>query len=364
VSGPRLVVTTCGTSLLTNTASQEDRPRLVRIANARELAREDRAFLDTCVGRARARLFSPTADVRSLSAELNGLLTFFRGKIPRADLHLLVTTDTAAGRAAAGLLQEWLCERLDMKPQVLDPSDLALRSSRELRWGLAQLARELEDWLAGYSGRLFNLSGGFKSINGFLQALAMLWDAEIFYVFEGGGDAITIPRLPVRLDLERLERHAALLRSMAFGGAVEAARLRGAGIPESLWVEDEGQATLSEWGQLLWGRVADELYKKTLLDPPPPMRLEPGLKEKLERQFREHLGTINRRIDQLARYLRQSRRGEGANVQGLDFKPLQGNPRPPATHEFDITHSHGALRGFGYFAGDGDFVICDLDLHD
>lgn len=359
----RLVVTSCGTSVLTNAVPESERKRLTALANARELtAPEDRSFLDHCVRLAREQLSAERSDPRRLSAELNGLLTFCGGRLPREDLHLLIVTDTALGRAAAGLLAEWMERQTGAAAQRLEPRDLALRSSEELRWGLVSLMKELEPWLGQYPETCFNLSGGFKSINGYLQAVAMLHRAEIFYMFEGAREIVCIPRLPLTLDPELFCRQPMLLRRLAIGLPVAASEARKARLPEALWLEASGGAALSEWGQLLWERARPELYRETLLEPPPPIRL--GLdRGNVEKRFRTLLETINRRIDQLAEYLQGGSGPAPVSLRGLDFKALEGDPRPPATHEFDITHSHGALRGFGYFE-DGGFVICDIDWHD
>lgn len=360
----RLVVTSCGTSLLTNTAaSPEERKRLITLADARDLEGEDRTFLQHCRERAATRLLSGEDDPKRLSAELNGLLTYFRGDLPRDATHLLIATDTALGRTAADLLADWLERRLGTRPQILAPADLAPRSAEELRWGLAHLMRQLSDWLEGCHELLFNLSGGFKSLNGFLQTVATVYGAEAFYIFETHTDVVTIPRLPVRLDLDVFHRHFGLFRRLATSDEVSVEEMRRAGVPESLWLAVDGSALLSEWGELLWEKAREKLYGEDLLPPPPPIRYAPGLEDEVRRRLRNHLLVINRRIDQLAEHLRRSGRNHAGSLGGLDFKPLRGNPRPPSTHEFDITHSHGALRGFGHFEG-GTFVIDAIDWHD
>lgn len=359
-----LIVTSCGTSLLTNTATDStQRKRLLELANASKLTGEDQAFLERCLAQARERLFSGAEDPRRLSAELNGLLTFFEGRVPRQAVQLLVATDTAQGRGVAQLISDWLAARFGCAANIQAPPDLALRSAEALRWGLASLAHELEQQCKGYQQIFFNLSGGFKSINGFLQALGMLYGAEIFYIFERGTELVRIPRLPLRIDAELFRTHLLLFRKLANGLGEAAATLRQAGIPESLWLEDEGDVCLSEWGEALWLAVKAELYKSELLPPLPPLCLQAGLEAHVQTRLKEHLAIINERLDQLAQHLSQRRSGHARSLQGLDFKKLRGDPRPPATHEFDITHSHGALRGFGYFDGEG-FMVTAIDWHD
>jgi hypothetical protein len=191
----------------------------------------------------------------------------------------------------------------------------------------------------------------------------MLYGAEIFYIFERGAELVRIPRLPLRIDAELFRTHLLLFRKLANQIGESAANLRQAGIPESLWLEDEGGASLSEWGEALWVAVKGELYESELLPPLPPLGFQKNLKAFVERRLKDQIAIINERLDQLAQHLSQRRSRHARSLQGLDFKKLRGDPRPPATHEFDITHSHGALRGFGYFEGES-FIVTEIAWHD
>jgi hypothetical protein len=46
---------------------------------------------------------------------------------------------------------------------------------------------------------VFNLTGGFKSLNGYLQTVAMISADRCAFLFEGAPELMEIPRLPVRL---------------------------------------------------------------------------------------------------------------------------------------------------------------------
>ncbi len=363
----RIVVTTCGTSILTNTSGDEDRRALIAHANRTEeevgnLPEGERLRLNRAVARATSRLASAgPKDVRRLSAELNGLLARFPD--PRqGGTHLLVTTDTWLGRKAAGLVREWLERRGCGVQEVIAPGGLSLRSPEDLRFGLTALVWQLDGWLGegGWTEILFNLSGGFKAINGFLQAYAMLRGGEVFYIFERTDRCVSIPRMPITVDHALFAEQVEVFRALALGLPVPAAEPRRRRLPEALWVEVDGGAMLTEWGELLWRRARETLYRKALQPPPFGSRITYArrLADRIGELDVNALHAFNRRVDQLARCL-----ARGVNLQGLDFKPLAGDPRPPATHEFDVTHTHGALRGFGHFEHD-TFVIEDVDWHD
>ncbi len=363
----RIVVTTCGTSILTNASGDEDRRALIAHANLtgeefRDLSAEDRVRLNRAVGQARSRLAAAgPAEVRRLSAELNGLLTRFPD--PReSGTHLLVTTDTWLGREAAGLVRDWLERQGCGVQEVIAPKGLSLRSPEDLRYGLTELAKMLDERLDGLKAEhlFFNLSGGFKAINGFVQAYAMLRGGEIFYIFERTDRCVTIPRMPITVDQTLFAKHVEIFRALHLGLPVTAVELRRREIPESLWVEVDGGVLLTEWGELLWRRAKKTLYRTAVQPPPLGSRIvyDRKLAERVAKLGADAPYAFNRRIDQLVECL-----VKGVNLQGLDFAQLEGNPRPPATHEFDVTHSHGALRGFGHFEG-GTFVIDEVDWHD
>ena len=108
----RLVLSTCGTSLLTHGATAGERRRLVACANAGtgELHGRARALIDRRVALAAARLEGDVAAARAASAELNAIVALAGGTNRwarghgRSDHHRLVHSDTAQGEEAARLL--------------------------------------------------------------------------------------------------------------------------------------------------------------------------------------------------------------------------------------------------------------------
>lgn len=52
----------------------------------------------------------------------------------------------------------------------------------------------------------FNLVGSFKSLQGYLNNIKMVYANEIIYIFEGkDSELITIPKLPVTVDIKIIE---------------------------------------------------------------------------------------------------------------------------------------------------------------
>lgn len=198
---PRAVVSPCGISLLIK-CNPNEAAWLNQRTNAQELPAADRERVDHMAARARRDLFEAPLDrVRHLSAELNGLISFYGSGFPteaRRDMHYLLHTDTCVGQVTAGILAAWLRERYDI-PVDLYATELSTRNSRDFRWGVANLA----DWCQQVLGPcrsqgyrvIFNTVGGFKAMAGIVQNLGMIWADELVYIFESGGELIRIPQL-------------------------------------------------------------------------------------------------------------------------------------------------------------------------
>ena len=160
-------------------------------------------------------------DLAKLSAEMNALLKFYDSNPTPQDMHILIHTDTWLGRATGNLLRQILEQRgfsvdtptiQDLRTQDLDSFQLAL--SELVKWA----AETLPAYQQGHYKIIFNLTGGFKSIQGFMQTLAMLYADETVYIFEGNKELLRLPRLPVRLDGEQIVHdHLAVLRPLALG---------------------------------------------------------------------------------------------------------------------------------------------------
>lgn len=350
----QLVLSPCGTSLLTNHAG-EHRSLVTKISNARspdEVPVESLAAARAVITKARAALAEATpATVHRLSAELNALSRLYGGDMAKGarDVHFLLCTDTWLGSETAALVQAWL-EQHGIQAQVQRQTDLRTVSVDEFQVALSDLARWCADTLPGYRDHgfrvVFNLTGGFKSVNGFLQALAMIHADETVYVFEGEQSLLRLPRLPMRMaELDHVREHVQQLRRLARNLPADAS-----GIPETFVFQVGGLTTLSAWGAAVWGELHRRLYEEKLWQPPSTLirfgpQFEDSVAKKAPSPDRRRM--VNQRLDDLAVLLEQ-----GTNPRRLDFKKLCGNPRPPATHELDAWADQDAKRIFGHYEGD------------
>lgn len=347
----RLIVSTCGTSLLTNIAG-ERRGLVTRHANAHrpeDVPEADREFLKGLIATARQRMRDATHDERAqLSAEYNGLACYYGDEPDSQDQHWLIATDTWLGQETAAILGEVL----GPTAQTKRIADLRTQDLQAFRLAMAALVRLCAEEIKPLGMKVvFNLTGGFKSVQGFMQALGMLYADETIYVFESSRELLRLPRLPLRLDVETSVRETlALWRRLEVGLPVCEQEIRG--LPEIFFFVIEGHVALSEWGELAWREVRDKLLGEQVW---PSIDAKVRYGEGFERSIRNCSGherrQINERMAELARHLREPT----FNPRHLDFKKL-ATPYQGSTHECDAWAAGGAKRLFGHFEQDA-FII-------
>lgn len=347
----RLIVSTCGTSLLTNLADN-DRGLVTRHANARRLEdipEEDRRRLQALVNAARQRMLEADIEERArLSAEYNGLACYYGGQFAVGDQHWLIATDTWLGQQTASILEEVLGQAA----QIKRISDLRTEDLQAFRLAMAALVRLCAEGIKPQGLHVvFNLTGGFKSVQGFMQTLGMLYADETVYVFEGSHDLLRLPRLPIRLDAETIVRDSLrVFQRLDVGLPVSQTETNG--IPEIFLFIVNGEVTLSEWGELIWQETRKTLLAERLwpsIDDK--LRYAPGFERSLCNCSAEERRLVNERLAELARHLCEP----GFNPRRLDFKKL-ATPYGGSTHECDAWAHGNAQRLFGHFE-DGIFVL-------
>lgn len=357
----RLIASTCGISVLRNGASREDQALLNRCANRKAPLPSDdwpTALAQLAMQAAATMNGAPASVAACASAELNGIITYYGERWPREarqDTHVLLHTDTHLGATAAEIVKDYL-ERAGVHATLQRLVGLTTASSAAFEAGMQEAVlwcQEADRDQRRHGVRVvYNLSGGFKSWLGYMSALGMLYADELVYIFEDSKALIRIPRLPLAIDDAAVAKDFDVLRRMRIAPvpADDAAAVR-----ESLVTVHEGMASLSFLGAVLVEARCDRVYPSRLLESPHPLlRFGSRLGSAVGQwQGQRQMEDINRRVDDLAQYLAS---GGHNNVRRLDLKPLQGNPCPPSTHEFDLWSDGAAWRGFGHYA-DQVFII-------
>ncbi len=351
----QFVLSTCGTALLTNQANGEERRLIIQYANAKhkeDIPNSEADILTQLIQRAGDKLQSADPQTASkMSAELNGIIKLYGGTITAAnDHHLLLYTDTWLGEEAASLAAGWL-RKHGLSVETKRQKDLQTAELEAFQLALSDLVRWCEEVLPDYRNKhyriVFNLTGGFKSVQGFLQTLAMFYADEVVYVFESGTELLRIPRLPVSIAVEdTVRQHLLVFRRLGLNLEVEST----AGVPETILMKISGQVSLSPWGEIVWEQCKRQIYSQKLWPSPSP---RVGFGRNFEGSLRglppDRLRLVNERIDDLARCLETQLR---YNPQSLDFKK--------STHELNAWSDQDAKRLYGHFAKEV-FVLDKLD---
>ena len=276
-----IVVSTIGTSLLTNQINRSEPaekdwyPQLRDSANLswKETPETVQTIINTLRDRALQSLTSsPVARIRRASAELNGLYGFYHEDLSQGhlDIHYLIATDTAQGRITADIVVEFLRGKGLEQTMVYAPTNLSTDSTTAFTEGIDELLDWLETTIKPLRNNrdvCFNLVGGFKSLQGYMNTLGMFYADKIIYIFEGQeANLITIPRLPIRVDETLLSPFQVPLALMDAGMGLPVSEIKG--IPEAMVGDVDGQKVLSTWGQLIWAQARDTLLSQALLEFP------------------------------------------------------------------------------------------------
>jgi putative CRISPR-associated protein (TIGR02619 family) len=367
MSYPLFVLSPCGTSLLTNQVSDAERKLVGKYANTKqksEISSDDRQQLEDLIIRVADKVASADYQTATrMSAELNAIIKLHDGQITKNnDYHQLICTDTWLGETTANFVATWL-QKQGLTAQVKRQVDLQTKDINAFQLALSEIVEWCEQTIPGYkrSGYriIFNLTGGFKSVQGFLQTLAAFYADETVYIFETATELLRIPRLPIEMNPGNTIRdNLDAFRKLAMG-------LDGANvdrIPETLLMNVDGKICFSSWGDLVWKNTKNKIYQEQLL-PPLSERLKFGAN--FEHSTRgiapDRLVLVNNRIDQLSKFLETNGK---YNPPSLDFKALKGAGKPPSTHEVDAWNDRDAKRIFGHYE-DNIFIldILDVGLH-
>lgn len=372
----KLTVTTCGTSILTNRSEGDDNAFLRVNANKSEseYSPEERERLLAIADKKRALLLNERDEgkIRSLSAELNGFIGSYRrdGDLTDAegDMHYLICTDTFQGKLTADIIEEWGRARgfKNMNSQPID--DLNTQSMSSFQLGANNLVEWCGSVLPGHRERgekiLFNLVGGFKALQGYMQALGMFYADEIIYIFESGGEILSIPKLPFDLEqsakqkiIDNLDTVRLLLwKSLKVDECKN--------LPESMLQIIGDECSLSEWGKLMFSQAADEIYGERLLPPSSKLvRISKNVEDQASKQTTDKIIMINKAIDNLSRHMETGRK---YNLRSFNIRSLQAGAikdKYPSTDEFNLWSNEQGWRGFCHFEnGQREVVVDSIDI--
>lgn len=369
---PHLILSPCGTSIFTNRAQPEMRELLNKHANAINPADIPAADLDSLknyIQMAVRDLQGQTSlqELTKQSAELAALIAFYGGQLGSGagkDQHILLATDTWLSEQAAQAVEQVL-QKYGHSTEVNRHKDLRTNDLDGFRVASGALVEWAYTTLPGYRASgyriIFNLTGGFKAVQGFLQTLGTILADECVYVYERSNQIIRIPRLPIRIQVDdHIRQHLTTMRRFGIGLIVTPEMAQP--LPELLWMPvDDTTTMLSEWGEIVWREVKHSIYSEKLHPSPSPLLIwGEGFASTVQDLNGQRMAQINDKMDDLARYLESGRK---ANPDSLDFKMLKGGARQGSTHEVDAWRDGSAKRLFGHFdpKKPSNFIVDRLD---
>lgn len=300
----RVIISTIGTSLLTNQINRQEPSEKDWYNQLRDTANltlentpvEVRSIIETLKSRAINKLEKSTiSQIRMASAELNGIYGIYQEQIAQGiqDIHWLISTDTAQGKATAEIVYDFLRQKGLVITDIYTPSGLSTLSTQAFSEGIDDLIVWLRKNISPLKNNYricFNLVGSFKSLQGYMNTIGMFYADEIIYIFEGReSNLITIPRLPVKVDESLILPHTVKLALMNAGLGLSPSEV--SDIPGALVGEYNNQKVLSTWGNLIWEESKTQLLSRDLLEFP---RIE------YANSFREDYNSIRDRNEKLA----------------------------------------------------------------
>lgn len=372
----KLTVTTCGTSILTNGQGRDDIAFLHANANRSEseYTQEERERLLAIADKKRDILLDERdeAQIRRLSAELNGFIGSYRrdGELSDAagDMHYLICTDTFQGKLTADIIEKWGWSRGFNNMNAYPIEDLNTNSMSSFQLGVNNLVEWCDSTLPGHreSGDkiMFNLVGGFKALQGYMQALGMFYADEIIYIFENSSEILSIPKLPFDLEQsakQKIKDNLNVVRLLLWK-SLKVAECKN--LPESMLQIIDDECCLSAWGRIMFSRVVDEIYGERLLPPSSKLvRISKNTEDQTSKQTTEKIIMINKAIDNLSRFMETGRKH---NLRSFNIRTLKGEgleKKHPSTHEFNLWSTEQGWRGFCHFEnGQREVVVDSIDI--
>ena len=369
----RVVISTVGTSLLTKQIGgdlEKDWYGLLRdSANLKASEIDNERAIEvilTLQERASSELQTAnTQAARRLSAELNGIYGIYNDKLERGkeDIHLLIATDTEQGKVTAEIVKDYLQSNGIANASCKIARGLSTASTTAFTEGIDDLIVWFKQNIKSYQDQgykiCFNLVGGFKSLQGYLNTIGMFYADEIIYIFEGAGaELITIPRLPISVDREALKPHVVKLALLDAGAALSINETKE--LPESLIANVDGQITFSTWGSLIWSECKDEFLSDSLLKFP---RLEyqdtfrsdyDRIKTPAERiKLQEKLAYVSRILKESDGDVRE------LTNTGLKYSPYKKSKEPNIDHFYISMTQRVSCK-----ATDGKLILRYYGTHD
>jgi len=364
------ILTSCGLSILTNLQKELNfSENIYNYSNylEKEFSRETKEKFDKFIENVKEKLLEfDVPKLKKISAELNALINFYQNDIknfPKRDFYYFLHTDTYLGKKVAEILINLFKNKGIENVKPITAKDLKTSSFEEFQIALSDLVRNLIDEIKTYKSKkykiIFNLTGGFKSINSFLQTVASLHADESIYIFETSENLLRIPRLPIKIEESIFKENLNIFRMLDLGIYKDNLKKEIDKLPEIVYLKIDNDFSLSPWGELIWQNIKEEVYKERLVEPIS-KRIE--ISTQLKGQFKslnpsERL-QLNKKIDDFEIYIETNKNWN----KSLGFHELKG--KISKTYQYEISPFDGNDSRRLYIKYEEEKYILDkIDAH-
>ena len=346
------ILTSIGLSILTNYIRNKTDLNIYKYSNLKQLDDKIKSEIDRFIVEIKERIkVANNEELKRMSAELNALITF--NKFDKNDNHFLLHTDTYIGIKCAEIIKEFL-EQKGLVVNLYTANDLNTNSLEEFQIALGDLAKGLSEILQGYKSYkiIFNLTGGFKGINSFLQTMASLYADESIYIFETGDELLRIPKLPITIDENFFISNFKELREIELGLAKKVK------IVDSMYIKIEDEITFSAWGELVWQKFKLSFYEKNLLEfVTDKIKYSKDFIKDFESLNPSEKYQINKSLEKLEEFVLG-----GSNLKSLNYHSLSGQISQKYSNEFYPFDGNDSRRVYCN-EKNGKIIIEKIDKH-
>ena len=159
---PNLIISTCGTSILTNQAPEDLRKLLNKYSNVKkptECPDNHREMIEYHLTQRLTEILEASdSDLAKFSAEMNALLKFYgdNKKNQKQDMHILIHTDTWLGRETGNALKAIL-EKQGFSVDTPTITDLRTENIQEFQLALSELAQWATTDIKAYKNKNYKI---------------------------------------------------------------------------------------------------------------------------------------------------------------------------------------------------------------
>lgn len=197
----KILIATCGTSVLTNARTLKE--EILGDRHFSNMTEEERKIIKV---KLLENLKIKNANDRSCGAEVNSTYFLLEQEKIEIEKIILIASDSVDGILAAEIIKELLSTKLNIKNIEIKKVD-KLNITKEYEFaikGLRNLIRTTTEIIKGYNIQDLIIApiGGFKAQISMVALVAQIYKIPAYYLYENSSNIIKMLPLPISLDTE------------------------------------------------------------------------------------------------------------------------------------------------------------------